>query len=158
MKVVTKRSELEKKKYYKLGLKILLKSEWKWGLIPLAVIIAGFALGRGFGWMYVLGFATILGYIGFRWLQMFALTQHEMGKSFFYKMNFEMDGRHFMMKMDAKNGMPIDWKSFQTVHKMKDGYVIVIARSQFIYLPFNIFKTENDRKLTETIFSRKNLI
>ncbi len=158
MKVVTKKFELKKKKYIKLGLNILIKTEAKWALIPLAVIIAGIFIPRGFGWMLTLALVGVFGYIGFRLLQMVGFTQHEMSKTFFYKVNYELDGKHLLLKVDAKNGMPIEWKNFQKVFKLKDGYLLSIARGQFIFLPFDIFKNENDKKLTEVIFNRKSLI
>lgn len=158
MKVVTKKFELEKKKYISLGVKILLKKEGIWALIPLAIIIAGFFIPRGFGWMLSLALVGAIGYVGFRILQMVGFTQHEMSKTFFYRVSYELDGKHLMLKVDAKNGMPIEWKNFKEVFKMKDGYLLSIARGQFIFLPFDIFKTENDKKLSEVIFTRKNLI
>lgn len=158
MKVITKRSELEKKKYISIGTKILLKTEWKWGLIPLALIIIGYFIPRSFGWILTLSLVGAAGYVGFRVLQMFGFTQHEMSKGFFYRVNYEIDGKYILMKMDAKNGMPIEWKNFKKVYRMKDGYALSIARGQFIFLPYSIFKTENDKKLIETIFSRKSLI
>jgi hypothetical protein len=158
MKVVTKKFELTKKKYIQLGLNILVKTEGIWALAPLAVIIIGFFIPRGFGWMLSLALIGALGYVGFRLLQMVGFTQHEMSKTFFYRVNYELDGKHLLLKVDAKNGMPIEWKNFQKVYKLKDGYLLSIARGQFIFLPFNIFKNENDKKLTEVIFSRKSLI
>lgn len=158
MKVVTKRYELAKKKYIGLGTKILLKSEAKWAFIPALVIIIGLFIPRGFGWMLTLALVGALGYIGFRILQMVGFTQHEMSKAFFQKVNYELDGKHLLLKVDAKNGMPIEWKNFKKVYKLKEGYLLLIARGQFIFLPYTVFKTENEKKLTETIFSRKNLI
>ena len=74
------------------------------------------------------------------------------------KMNYELDGRQFLMKVDAKTGMPIDWKQFKKCHKTKDAYILTLSKAQFVYLPFDIFKNDNDKKLAETIFKRKNLL
>jgi hypothetical protein len=158
MKVVTKKFELTKKKYIQLGLNILIKTEGIWALAPLAVIIIGYFIPHGFVWMLSLAILGALGYVGFRLLQMVGFTQHEMSKTFFYRVNYELDGKHLLLKIDAKNGMPIEWKNFQKIYKLKDGYLLSIARGQFIFLPYNIFKNENDKKLTEVIFSRKSLI
>jgi|TARA_B100000795_G_scaffold244923_1_gene209741 hypothetical protein len=158
MKVVTKKFELKKKKYILLGIKMLLKKEAIWALIPLVIIVGGYFIPRGFGWMLTLAIIGTLGYVGFRVLQMVGFTQHEMSKTFFYRVSYELDGKHLLLKVDAKNGMPIEWKNFQKIFKLNDGYLLLIARGQFIFLPFDIFKTENDKKLTEVIFNRKSLI
>ena len=70
----------------------------------------------------------------------------------------EIDGRQFLLKVDAKHGMPIEWKSFKKAFKGKDGFILSMSKAQFIFLPFNIFKKDNDIKLTETILKRKNLL
>ena len=69
-------------------------------------------------------------------------------------MNYEIDGRQFLLKMDAKHGMPIEWKSFKKAFKTKKGFVLTMSKAQ----PFSIFKKENDIKLISTILNRKNLL
>ena len=57
-------------------------------------------------------------------------------------MSYEIDGRQFLMKVDAKHGMPIEWKNFKKVFKSRKGYILAMNKANFIYLPFSIFKKE----------------
>ena len=158
MKVTTKRYELEKKKYISIATLALLKKEWLYG-IPFAILIVlSFVIHSWFWTFFLIGLLVPILYVGFWMIQFTGFTQHEMGKMFFYKMNYEIDGRQFLLKIDAKHGMPIEWKSFKKAYRSKDGYILTMSKAQFIFLPFNIFKKENDIKLLETIFKRKNLL
>ena len=158
MKVTTKRYELEKKKYISLATLALLKKEWLYG-VPFAILIVlSFIISSWFWTFFLIGLLVPLLYLGFWMIQFTGFTQHEMGKMFFYKMNYEIDGRQFLLKVDAKHGMPIEWKSFKKAFKGKDGFILSMSKAQFIFLPFNIFKKDNDIKLTETILKRKNLL
>ena len=158
MKVITKKYELKKKKYISVATLSLIKKEWLYG-VPCVVLIAlSFIITSWFWTFFLIGFLVPVLYIGFWMIQFAGFTQHEMGKMFFYKMNYEIDGRQFLLKMDAKHGMPLEWKSFKKAFKTKKGFVLTMSKAQFIYLPFTIFKKENDIKLISTILNRKNLL
>lgn len=158
MKVTTKRYELEKKKYISIATLGLVKKEWLYGVPCAILIILSFIFTSWFWTLFLIGLLVPVLYIGFWMIQFAGFTQHEMGKMFFYKMNYEIDGKQFLLKIDAKHGMPIEWKNFKTAAKGKDGFILSMSKAQFIFLPFNIFKKENDIKLTETILKRKNLL
>ena len=158
MKVITKRYELEKKKYISIATLSLVKKEWLYGVPCAALIIASFIFTSWFWTLFLVGLIVPVLYIGFWMIQFAGFTQHEMGKMFFYKMSYEIDGRQFLMKVDAKHGMPIEWKNFKKVFKSRKGYILAMNKANFIYLPFSIFKKENDLKLMDTILNRKNLL
>lgn len=158
MKVITKRYELEKKKYIGIATMALLKKEWLYGVPCAALLILSFIFTSWFWTLFLIGFLVPVLYVGFWMIQFAGFTQHEMGKMFFYKMNYEIDGRQFLLKIDAKHGMPMEWKNFKKAHKTKDGFVLTMSKAQFIFLPFSIFKKENDLKLMQTILNRKNLL
>ena len=158
MKVITKRYELEKQKYISLDLVALLKKEWKYAIPVVVLFILSFVLYDYFWWFFLPALLAPILYLLFWLIQFAGFTQHEMGKMFFYKMNYEIDGKQFLLKIDAKHGMPVEWKSFKNAYRTKSGFVLSMSKAQFIYLPFEIFKKENDIKLTETILKRKNLI
>ena len=158
MKVITKRYELEKKKYISVATISLVKKEWLYGVPCALLIIASFIFTSWFWTLFLIGFLVPVLYIGFWMIQFAGFTQHEMGKMFFYKMNYEIDGKQFLMKVDAKHGMPIEWKNFKKAFKSKNGYILAMNKANFIYLPFSIFKKENDLKLMDTILNRKNLL
>ncbi|MBI34023.1 MAG: hypothetical protein CMP67_01495 [Flavobacteriales bacterium] len=158
MKVITKKYELEKKKYISVATIALLKKEWFYGIPCIVLLALSFIVTSWFWTFFLIGFLVPLLYVGFWMIQFAGFTQHEMGKMFFYKMNYEIDGRQFLLKMDAKHGMPIEWKSFKKAFKTKSGFILTMSKAQFIYLPFSIFKKENDIKLISTILNRKNLL
>ncbi len=158
MKVITKRYELKKKTYIGIATMALLKKEWLYGVPCVAFIILGFFIKSWFLPFFLIGLLVPILYVGFWMIQFAGFTQHEMGKMFFYKMNYEIDGRQFLLKIDAKHGMPMEWKNFKKAYKTKKGFVLTMSKAQFIFLPFSIFKKENDLKLTQTILQRKNLL
>lgn len=158
MKVITKRYQLEKNTYISIATKALLLKEWKYGIPCALFLVLSFVFSDYFWWFFLPGILTPVLYLLFWLIQFAGFTQHEMGKMFFYKMNFEIDGKQFLLKIDAKHGMPVEWKSFKGAYKTKKGFVLTMSKAQFIYIPFEVFKKDNDLKLTETILKRKNLL
>lgn len=157
MIVKTKKYQLTSSKYIGLATKALLKKEWKYWGIPLAILIPGFFF-PGFWWYFTFALLVPTLYLIFWWIQFAGFTQHEAGKMFFYKMSYEIDAKQVMLKVDSKHGMPVEYKNFKKVFKTKDAFLLTMSKAQFIYLPFEIFKTDSDIKLAETIFKRKNLL
>lgn len=159
MIVKTKKYELSKKKYIGIATKLLIKREWKYFGIPVALLILGIVIpGNVFWWFFAFALLVPGLYLLFWWIQFAGFTQHEAGKMFFYKLSYEIDSRQFMLKVDTKHGMPVDWKNFKKCVMGKDAFILTLSKAQFIYLPFDIFRSEADVKLAETIFKRKNLL
>ena len=154
----TKKYQLEANQYVWLALKNLIRKEWWYGLAPLALIIAGIFYSPGRWWLIITGLVVIIGYLLFWMIQFAGLTQHEMSKMMFYKVSYEINGKHFMMKVDAKHGMPVNWTQFKSAVKTNKGFVLTISKAQFFYLPFEIFKTDNDIRFTEALLRAKKLI
>ena len=63
-----------------------------------------------------------------------------------------------MMKLNAKQGMPIQWNQVKSATFSTNEIVLFLSRAQFIHLPKKIFNTEMDMKFVESILKRKNLI
>ncbi len=76
----------------------------------------------------------------------------------FDKMAYEIDSRQILMKINTKQGMPIQWNMIKNAEVRKDAYVLYMSKAQFIHLPFRIFNSENERKFMETILKRKELV
>jgi|LauGreDrversion4_2_1035121.scaffolds.fasta_scaffold593322_1 hypothetical protein len=157
MKVTTKKYQLQSSKYVGIATKALIRKDWKWAGIPLLILILGFIL-PGFWWWFSFALAVPLLYLIFWWIQFAGFTQHEAGKMFFYKMSYQIDGKQVLLMVDAKHGMPLEWKNIKNVYKLKDAYLLSLSKAQFIYLPFEIFKSEADLRLTETIMKRKGFL
>jgi hypothetical protein len=73
-------------------------------------------------------------------------------------MNYEITSQQILIKLNPKQGMPMKWESIKRAFVGKDFFLLVISKAQFIYLPFKIFNSENERKFMETILKRKNLL
>jgi hypothetical protein len=86
------------------------------------------------------------------------VTQMEQNKVIFEKLAYEIDSRQILMKINTKQGMPVQWNMIKRVDITKSAYVLYLSKAQFIHLPFRIFNTDNERKFLETILKRKELI
>lgn len=157
MIIKTKKYQLTHSKYIKLALGMLLRKEWWYGFGPLALI--GIGIIADYFWTFtIIALVIAIGYILFWLIQFAGLTQHEMGKVMFYNVSYDIDSKQIIMKFDAQRGMPMQWATIKKSIKTKDAFILSFSKAQFFYLPFDIFRTQNDLKLMETIMSRKNLI
>jgi hypothetical protein len=82
----------------------------------------------------------------------------EQNKPIFQKMAYEIDSRQILMKINAREGMPVQWNMIQRVELTKDAFVLYLSKAQFIHLPYRIFNSDNDKKFLEAILKRKELI
>lgn len=156
MIVKTKKYKLENKTYIKLSLLSILKEQWWVGLIYLA-INAGALIWPSWWWF---GGATtaLVFYVLFWVIQFVGVTQLEQNKMLFEKLSYEIDSRQVLIKLNSKQGMPINWDMIKKVNVTKDAFMLVMSKAQFIHLPFKIFATDNEKKFVETILRRKSLI
>jgi hypothetical protein len=153
----TKKYQLPKNTYIKLALVQLLKQQWYLFLIPIAVIAASFFL-PGTGW-YIGGALLIAALYILFWLIQFAgVTQLEQNKVMFEKLSYEIDSRQVLIKLNTKQGSPIQWSMIKSAYKGKDYFMLNISKAQFIHLPFKIFNSENDIKFVESVLKRKEYI
>ena len=156
MIVKTKKYQLPTGTYIKIALVNILKQQW-W-VIPIALAIA-----CGYFWIpsiwWIIGAVLAYGlYVLFWAIQFTGVTQMEQNKVIFDKMAYEIDSRQILMKINTKQGMPVQWNMIKTAEKRKDAYLLYMSKAHFIHLPFRIFNSENERKFMETILKRKELI
>lgn len=153
MIVKTKKYQLPTGTYIKLGLRNILKEQWWVALIAIA-IACGYFWIPSWWWISMAVLAYALYWLF--WLIQFAgVTQMEQNKVMFEKMAYEIDSRQVLMKLNAKQGMPIKWDMIKKVEQKKNAFVLVMSKAQFIYLPFKVFNSENEIKFLETILKRK---
>jgi hypothetical protein len=156
MIVKTKKFQLSTGKYIKLGLINIFKAQWWVVLIALAIASMTFIIPSHWWWIGAL-IALVL--YGLFWLIQFAgITQMEQNKILFERLNYEISSHQILIKLNPKQGMPMKWDSIKRVQAGKDFFLLVISKAQFIYLPYRIFNSEDDRKFVETILRRKNYI
>ena len=156
MIVKTKKYQLSTKKYIKLGMLNILRSQWWVIIIALAIASMMFIIPSHWWWI---GSLTAFVLYGLFWLIQFAgVPQLEQNKILFERLSYEITSQQILIKLNPKQGMPMKWENIKKAFIGKDFYLLVLSKAQFIYLPFRIFNSDNERKFMETILKRKNYI
>jgi len=155
MIVRTKNYRLEKKTYIRLALVSVLKQQWWVSLIVLA-ICAGYFFVPSIWWF--IGALTGAGlYLLFWWVQFYGVTQLDQGKMLFERFSYEITSQQILMKLNAREGMPMKWDQIKSAKIGKDYILLVINKAQLVHLPFKIFNTDNERKFVLSILRNKGL-
>jgi hypothetical protein len=160
--IKTKKFALEKNKYTAISMRQFFKEQMKWVLVPIAIIFINAVLNLTGAykniWIYIFAIVGAGLYILFWYIQYVGITQLEQYKQLFQKYRYEIDSRQILMKISDKEGGVIKWDQIRSAYKNKTGYVLDISRGQFIYLPFDVFTSDNDRRLLDKILRDKSLI
>lgn len=160
--VRTKKYALPTKKYIFLAMKYFFKSQLKWVLVPIALIFVNAILNLTDVypnlWIYITVIVSSLLYVLFWLIQFAGITQLAQYKTMFEKFQYEIDGRQILMKLNQKEGNVLKWDQILDAYKDKTGYVLVISKGQFIYLPFTIFNSEHEHKMFERIMKQKDFL
>jgi hypothetical protein len=156
MIVKTKKYQLGTSTYIKLGLLNILKQQW-WVVLIAIAIACGYFWIASWWWISMAILAYVLYWL-FWVIQFAGVTQMEQNKVIFEKMAYEIDSRQILMKLNAKQGMPIKWDMIKKAELTKDAFILTMSKAQFIHLPFRIFNSDNDKKFLETILRRKEYI
>jgi len=155
MIVKTKKYKLESGKYIKIALVNVLKQQWWVALIVIA-LCCGYLWIPNIWWFIGTGIALVL-YILFWLIQFAGVTQMEQTKLLFEKLSYEINSQQILVKLSAKQGMPMKWDQIKRAKVGKDAFVLVVNKAQIIHLPYKIFNTTNERKFVESILKRKGL-
>lgn len=157
MIVKTKNYKLEKKIYIRLAFREIIKQQgWIAGLAALAICLCFLWIASI--WWFI-GAAIGLGlYLLFWWIQFYGVTQLEQGKMLFERFSYEITSQQIIMKINAREGMPLKWDQIKKARLNKDAFVLFVNKAQIIYLPFKIFNTENERKFLASILKNKGLL
>lgn len=139
-----------------MGLINIIKEQWWVILIALAICLGFFWIASI--WWFVGAIIAYGLYVLFWAIQFTGVTQMEQNKVIFERLSYEIDSRQILMKLNVREGMPVQWNMIKRVEMTKDAYVLYMSKAQFIHLPFRIFNTDNERKFMETILKRKELI
>ena len=156
MIVKTKKYKLSSGKYIKIALVNVLKQQWWVALIVIA-LCCGYFWIPNIWWFIGTAIALVL-YILFWLIQFAGVTQMEQTKLLFEKLSYEINSQQILIKLSAKQGMPMKWDQIKKASVGKDAFVLVVNKAQIIHLPFKIFNTTNERKFVESILKRKGLI
>jgi hypothetical protein len=156
MIIKTKKTKLENKTYIRQALiNVNLELWWVW-LIPLGISALTFFYTTV--WFIIIAVVLSLLYLLFWLAQFIAVTQLEQNKVMFEKMTYEIDSRQIIMKLNTKQGMPMNWDMIKKVRTGKEAYTLILSKAQLIYLPKKAFNSDNEIKFFESILKRKSLI
>jgi hypothetical protein len=156
MIVKTRNYRLEKKDYRRFALYNILKQQWWVSLIVIAICL-GYLWIPSLWWFF--GALTGSGlYLLFWWIQFFGVTQLEQSKMLFERLSYEINSQQLVIKLNAREGMPLKWDQIKSASVGKDYFLFFVNKAQLIHLPFKIFNTENERKFVLSILKTKGLI
>lgn len=158
MIVRTKYYRLEKKIYIKLALQAVLKKQgWIAAGVAFLLCLGYMIPGADSYWWFIGAFVGLGLYILFWWVQFYGVTQLEQGKMLFEKFSYEINSQQIVMKINAREGMPMKWDQIKRADIGKDYFALFINKAQIIYLPFKIFNTDNERKFVASVLKNKGL-
>jgi hypothetical protein len=109
-------------------------------------------------WWFIGSFIALLLYFLFWLIQFAGVTQLDQYKILFERLSYEISSQQILIKLNTKQGMPIKWDQIKNAKVGKNAFTLVLSKAQFVYLPYKVFKTENEKKFVETILKRKELI
>ncbi len=156
MIVKTRNYRLEKKEYIKMALKAILLKQWWVSLIVLAICLCYFWVASI--WWFIGALLGVGLYLLFWWIQFYGVTQLEQGKMLFERFSYEINSQQIIMKLNAREGMPMKWDQIKSAQVGKDHFLLFVNKAQLIHLPFKIFNTDNERKFVISILRNKGLI
>ncbi|MCW5912421.1 MAG: YcxB family protein [Cyclobacteriaceae bacterium] len=156
MIVKTRNYRLEKRDYIKMALKAILQQQWWVGLIVLAICLCYLWIPSI--WWFIGAFTGAALYLLFWWIQFYGVTQLEQGKMLFERFSYEITSQQIVMKINAREGMPLKWDQIKRAKAGKDAYLLFVNKAQLIHLPYKIFNTDNERKFVGSILKTKGLL
>lgn len=156
MIVRTKKYKLPTKKYIGVAFKGVLKQQW-WVFLIYLVICAGFFWIPNHWWITGANIGLVL-YLLFWLIQFAGVTQLEQGKFMFQRLSYEISSQQILIKLNAKQGMPMKWEQIKRAKKGKNGFTFFASKAQLIHLPFRVFNNDNEIRFIETVLKRKGYI
>jgi hypothetical protein len=156
--VKTKKTQLQPNTFIKIGLEIIAREYWWVWFIPLSIMVLPLIWKGLFWWCLVGSLLLIVLYWAFWAVQFTGITQLEQFKPLFQKLYYEIDSRQFMFKVNEKEGGFFKWDQIKEIRKSSDYYLVMLSKFQFIHLPFNVFKTEQDQRFFESIVAKKGIL
>ncbi len=156
MIVKTKGYELTPATFKNIGIRHAIKDLWWVFALPLVLIILTVVFNTI--WWGVAALVLIGLYLLFWYIMFAGITQMEQYKTMFQKMKYDITSQQIMMKINPKQGMPVQWKQVKSAKVDDKAITLFLSRAQFIHLPRRIFNTDMDIKFVESILKRKGLV
>lgn len=153
MIVRTKKYQLPTKTYIGIAFKAVLKQQW-WVFVIYLAICAGYVWIPNHWWITGASIGLVL-YLLFWLIQFAGVTQLEQGKFMFQKLSYEISSQQILLKLNAKQGMPLKWDQIKRATKGKGAFTFYISKAQLVHLPFKVFNNDNEIRFIETVLKRK---
>ena len=153
MIVRTKKYQLPTKTYIGIAFKAVLKQQW-WVFVIYLAICAGYLWIPNHWWITGASIGLVL-YLLFWLIQFAGVTQLEQGKFMFQKLSYEISSQQILLKLNAKQGMPLKWDQIKRAKKGKGAFTFYISKAQLVHLPFKVFNNDNEIRFIETVLKRK---
>ena len=156
MNIKTRKYKLEIKTYRKIAFTQVLISLWWAFLVPIAIsLITIFVPSIWFG---ISAFILTVLYLLFWWIQFTGVGQLPQFKTLFERLSYEINSNQIMIKLNAKQGMPMPWNQIKSVKVKKDEFVLFINRFQIIHLPLRIFNSQNEINFFSALLKQKGFL
>ena len=156
MIIKTKKYQLPTKTYLGIALKGVLAQQW-WVFLIYLAICSGYFLIPNAWW--IIGATIALALYFLFWLIQFAgVTQLEQGKFLFQKLGYEITSQQILIKLNARQGMPMKWDQIRRAKASKNAFVLFVSKAQIVHLPYRIFNNDNEVRFIETVLKRKGLL
>ena len=173
----TKKYQLDTNTYTRMAMAQVWKKEWWYALIPLAIGLLPALIWPSWWWVALAVLLTVL-FVLLRSAQITSVTQMEQSKPLFERMNYEIDQRQILLRLNEKQGMNLSWDMIGRARRDADGFTMWLRSGQtpaeltgwrrwiartfdvpvFLLLPLRIFNSPNDVKLFDAMLRRKNLL
>jgi hypothetical protein len=173
----TKKYQLDTNTYTRMAMTQVWKKEWWYALIPLAVGLLPALIWPSWWWVALGVLLTVL-FVLLRSAQITSVTQMEQSKPLFERMNYEIDQRQILLRLNEKQGMNLSWDMIGRARRDAEGFTMWLRPGQapdelagwrrwiartfdvpvFLLLPLRIFNSPNDVKLFDAMLRRKNLL
>lgn len=156
MLIKTKKYKLDPKLYRSMAMKNVMIDLWWVFLIPVAISMV--TIFTGSIWWSIGAVVMTLLYIAFWYIQFTGISNLEQYKMLFEKLSYEITSKSIMIKLNPKQGMPVNWENIKKVESKENEFLFTLSRAQFIHLPHKVFNNTNEIQFLNSILKRKGYV
>ena len=102
----------------------ILKQQW-WVVLIAIAIACGYFFIPSWWWISMAILAYVL-YLLFWVIQFAGVSQMEQNQVMFERLSYEIDSRQVLLKINAKQGMPVKWEMIKRAEIKKDAFVDLV--------------------------------
>lgn len=156
MLIKTKKYKLDPKVYRSMAMKNVMIDLWWVFLVPVAISMV--TIFTGSIWWSIGAVVMTLLYIAFWYIQFTGISNLEQYKMLFEKLSYEITSKSIMIKLNPKQGMPVNWENIKKVESKENEFLFTLSRAQFIHLPHKVFNNTNEIQFLNSILKRKGYV